>query len=162
MPEKFIDYILSGLECHKLLQNILWPNERIQSRDLGQTRWPPLASCLHLCGWCTTCGVEKESPLCLGNGVQLLERPRHCSSIHWVCRWCNDLCHSPGRPLDDASIVTRILQSTWLISPKTKYFISSYGGKADPRWLPGQDGQILPQAPDTEFRYLDAYISLCA
>jgi hypothetical protein len=48
------------------------------------------------------------------------------------------------------------------LAQKPKYFISSYEGKADPRWLPGQDGQkILPQAPDTEFRYLGAYISLC-
>ena len=49
----------------------------------------------------------------------------------------------------------------FLISQKTKYFISSYEGKSDPRWLPGQDGQkILPLSPDTEFRYLGAFLSL--
>ena len=78
---------------------------------------------------------------------------------------------------DDAMIYATVWADLWMmhqwslefcrahgfkISPKTKYFISSYEGKADPRWLPGQDGQkILPQAPDTEFRYLGAYISLC-
>ena len=47
------------------------------------------------------------------------------------------------------------------ISSKTKYFISSYEGKYDPRWLPGEDGQrILPLPPDTEFRYLGTYLSL--
>ena len=43
------------------------------------------------------------------------------------------------------------------ISSKTKYSISSY----DPRWLPGEDGQkIFPLPPDTEFRYLGAFLSL--
>src|SRR5271168_2470346 len=47
------------------------------------------------------------------------------------------------------------------ISPKTKYFISSYEEKSDCTWLPAHDGQrILPLPPDTEFRYLGAYISL--
>ena len=48
------------------------------------------------------------------------------------------------------------------ISLKTKYFISDYQGKNDPRWLPSVDGKenILPSCPNTEFRYLGAYISL--
>ena len=47
------------------------------------------------------------------------------------------------------------------ISSKTRYFISSYEGTSDPRWLPGEDGQkISPLSPDTEFRYLGAYLSL--
>src|ERR1044072_3991925 len=44
------------------------------------------------------------------------------------------------------------------ISSKTKYFISSYEGQTDPRWLPAEDGQKIP--PDTEFRYLGAFLSL--
>ena len=72
---------------------------------------------------------------------------------------------------DDAMIYATVWADIWMmhqwslelfnISPKTKYFISSYEGKPDPRWLPGQGQRILPQAPDTEFRYLGAYISLC-
>src|ERR1700734_446528 len=54
---------------------------------------------------------------------------------------------------DDAMIYATVWADLWMmhqwslefgrahgfkISPKTKYFISSYEGKADPRWLPGK------------------------
>ena len=71
---------------------------------------------------------------------------------------------------DDSMIYARCWEEVWMmhqwtlefcrahgfrISPKTKYFISSYEEKSDRRWLPTQDGQrILPLPPDTEFRYL--------
>ena len=60
MPEKFIDYILSGLEnatsCFKTFFGLT--NEFKVETSVKQG--DPLSPLVYICGWCTTCGMEKN------------------------------------------------------------------------------------------------------
>src|SRR5579872_5731919 len=164
MPEKFIDYILSGLEnatsCFKTffgLTNEFKVETSVKQGDpLSPLVYICVADALHA-GW-------KDNPL--------------YNDQKTGYRFSNDpsfIVSSTGYA-DDAMIYATCWEHVWMmhqwtlefcrvhgfrISPKTKYFISSYQGSDDPRWLPSGDGQrILPLAPDTEFRDRGTYISL--
>ena len=166
MPEKLITYILSGLEnatsCFKtffgLTDEFKIETSVKQGDPLSPLVYICVADALHA-GW-------KSNPLYdLNNaktGYSFSNDPSTTVSstgyaddamIYAMCwahiwmmhQWTLEFCRAHG----------------FRISPKTKYFISSYKGESDPRWLPTENEQrIIPLSPDTEFRYLGAYISL--
>ena len=154
MPEKLITYILSGLQnatsCFKtffgLTDEFKIETSVRQGDPLSPLVYICVADALHA-GWKNNPLYEQQTGYHFSN-----DPSTQISSTGYA---------------DDAMIYAQCWEHIWKmhqwtlefcrahsfrISSKTKYFISSYEGQTDPRWLPAEDGQkILPLSSEQSF-----------
>src|SRR5579872_7432253 len=153
MPEKLIRYILSGLEnatsCFKtffgLTDEFKVETSVKQGDPLSPLVYICVADALHA-GWRDNPLYNVSTGYCFSNDSSTTVSSTGYAddamiyAMYWehiwkMHQWTLEFCRVHG----------------FRISPKTKYFISSYEGISDKRWLPTENEQkIIPLSPDTE------------